>query len=186
MKASLEKLSTEQVQLKVLHAGVGAINESDVMLAVASSAIVIGFHVEQTPEAMTLAKAEPVDIRLYQIIYEAIGEVRAAMEGLLEPKIQEVFVGRAKVLQAFKVSKVGVVAGCQVVKGKITRAATCRLLRGSQNMFEGKLTSLKRFKDDAREVAEGLECGIALQGWSDYQPDDLIEAFDVQQVAQKL
>jgi len=186
LKASLEKLSTEAVQLKALHTGVGAINESDVMLAVASNAIVIGFHVGQTPEAEVLAKEEQVDVRLYQIIYEAIGEVRAAMEGLLEPKTQELFLGRAKVVQPFKVSKVGTVAGCQVVKGKITRAAVCRLMRGTEKIFEGKIASLKRFKDDAREVAEGMECGIALAGTNDYQPGDLIEAFELQQVAQKL
>ena len=186
LKASLEKLSTDQVQLKVLHAAVGAINESDILLAVASNAIVIGFHVTATPEAEVLAKEESVDVRLYQIIYEAIGEVRAAMEGLLEPKNQEVFLGRAKVMQAFRVSKVGTIAGSQVVKGKLTRAATYRLLRGTQKLFEGRVENLKRFKDDVREVGEGLECGIALQGWSDYQPGDLIEAFEVQKVAQTL
>ncbi|MBI4227419.1 MAG: translation initiation factor IF-2 [Candidatus Omnitrophica bacterium] len=186
LKASLEKLSTDQVQLKVLHAGVGAVNESDILLAVASNAIVIGFHVAPTTEAETLAKEESVDVRLYQIIYEAIGEVRAAMEGLLEPKLQEVSLGRAKVLQVFKVSKVGTVAGSQVVKGKLTRAATYRVVRGSEKLFEGRVASLKRFKDDVREVAEGLECGIALQGWDGYQPGDLIEAFEVQKVAQTL
>ena len=186
LKTALEKLSTEQVQLKILHTGVGAINEPDVMLAVASNAIVIGFHVDQTAEAAALAKEEQVDVRLYQIIYEAVGDVRAAMEGLLEPKLHEIFLGRAKVLQVFKVSKVGGVAGCQVVKGKMTRAATYRVLRGAQKLFEGKLASLKRFKDDVREVAEGLECGLALAGFSDYQPDDVIEAFEVQEVAQKL
>ena len=186
LKASLEKLSTEQVQLQVLHAGVGDITESDVMLAVASNAIVIGFHIGQTAEAEKLAKEEQVDVRLYQIIYEAIGEIRAAMEGLLEPKIHELVVGRAKVLQVFKVSKVGTVAGCQVIKGKITRSAICRLLRGTEKIAEGKLASLKRFKDDVREVAEGLECGIALAGTNDYQPGDIIEAIELQQVAQKL
>ena len=186
LKASLEKLSTDQVQLKVLHAGVGAINESDILLAVASNAIVIGFHVAPTTDAEVLAKEEAVDVRLYQIIYEAIGEVRAAMEGLLEPKTQELFLGRAKVVQAFRVSKVGTIAGSQVVKGKLTRAATYRLLRGTQMLFEGRVANLKRFKDDVREVTEGLECGIALQGWNDYQPGDLIEAFELQQVAQKL
>jgi len=186
LRASLEKLSTDQVQLKILHTGVGAISGSDILLAVASNAIVIGFHVGQTPEAEVLAKEDRVDVRLYQIIYEAIGEVRAAMEGLLEPKTQELFLGRAKVLQVFNVSKIGAVAGCQVVKGKIARSAVCRLLRGPQQVFEGRVASLKRFKDDVREVAEGLECGIALQGASDYQPGDLIEAFELQQVAQKL
>ena len=108
------------------------------------------------------------------------------MEGLLEPKNQEVFLGRAKVLQPFRVSKVGTIAGSQVVKGKLTRAATYRLMRGSEKLFEGRLANLKRFKEDAREVGEGLECGIALQGWNDYQPGDMIEAFEVQKVAQTL
>ncbi|MBI4314093.1 MAG: translation initiation factor IF-2 [Candidatus Omnitrophica bacterium] len=186
IKTSMEKLSTDQIQLKILHAGVGAINESDIMLAVASNAIVVGFHVAQTPEAEVLSKEERVDVRLYEIIYEAVGEIRAAMEGLLEPKMQEIFVGRAKVLQVFKLTKAGSVAGCQVVKGKMIRSAAFRLTRGPEKVFEGKISSLKRFKDDVREVGEGLECGIALQGFNDYQPGDLIEAFEIQQVAQKL
>jgi len=186
LKDSLEKLSTEQVQLKVLHSGVGAINESDVVLAVASNAIVIGFHVGATSEAEVLAKEEAVDVRLYQIIYEAVGDVRAAMEGLLEPETKELFLGRAKVVQVFQVSKVGAVAGCQVVKGKMVRAALCRVMRDSERLFEGRVLTLKRFKDDAREVAEGAECGISLAGFGDYRPGDVIEAFETQQVAQKL
>ncbi len=186
LKDSLEKLLTEEVSLKFLHLGVGDVTEPDVLLAEASEAVVIAFHVGMTPEAELLAKQEQVDVRLYQIIYEAVADIRAALEGLLEPRTVEQTLGRAKVLQVFKVSKAGTIAGCQVAKGKIVRGAVARVFRGQERLFQGKINSLKRFKDDAREVTEGLQCGIGLAGFNDFQPDDIIEAIEVSQVAAKL
>ncbi len=186
IRDTLGKLSGEQVSLRFLHVGVGAVNESDVLLAEASDAVVIGFNVEVTPEAQALAKLEQVDVRLYRIIYEAVNDIKAALEGLLEPKKVEQVLGRAKVLQVFKVSKVGTVAGCQVLKGKIVRNMVGRVYRGQEKLFEGKIDSLKRFKEDVREVSEGVQCGLSVAGWSDFQPEDVVEAIEVQEVAQKL
>ncbi|MBI3333134.1 MAG: translation initiation factor IF-2 [Candidatus Omnitrophica bacterium] len=186
LRDSLEKLAGEEVGLKVLHAGVGDVTEPDVLLAEASNAVVIGFHVGLTQEAEALAKQEQVDVRLYRIIYEAVADIRAALEGLLEPRLVETVLGRAKVLQLFKVSKVGAIAGCQVIKGKITRSAIGRIIRGQEKLHQGKIESLKRFKDDVREVTEGMQCGLSISGFSDYQPEDVIEAVEVQSVAQKL
>ena len=186
LKDTLAKLSTDKAELRFLHVGVGDITGPDILLAEASDAVVIGFHVGATPEAEELAKREQVDIRRYGIIYQAVSDIRAALEGLLEPKRVEQVVGRAKVLRAFKVSKVGTVAGCQVVKGKVLRGLVGRVLRGGASVHEGKISSLKRFKDDVREVAEGMECGISVGGFSEFQPGDLIEAVEVQEVAQKL
>ncbi|MDP3786007.1 MAG: translation initiation factor IF-2, partial [Candidatus Omnitrophota bacterium] len=145
--SSLKGLETQDIKLDIVHSGATSINDSDVMLAVASNAIIIGFRVELTPEAETKAKLESVDVRLYKIIYEAIADVRSAMEGLLEPRVEEIFLGRAEVRQVFKVTKAGTIAGCFVVKGKITRGAVCRLIRGKDKIYEGKIGSLKRFKD---------------------------------------
>ena len=186
LRESLEKISSEKAGLKFLHLGVGAITEPDILLAEASNAVVIGFNAGMTPEAEVLAKKEQVDVRTYDIIYQAVNDIRAALEGLLEPKLVEQVIGKAKVLQAFRVSKVGTIAGSQVVKGKITRGSKGRVLRGQEIVFEGKIDSLKRFKDDVREVAEGVQCGIGLSGFSAFEPDDIIEAVEVQQVAQKL
>ncbi|MBI3323414.1 MAG: translation initiation factor IF-2 [Candidatus Omnitrophica bacterium] len=186
LRDSLLKLSSEQVDLKILHTGAGDVTEPDILLAEASNAVVIGFNVGMTPEAEVLAKQERVDVKTYRIIYEAVADVKAALEGLLEPRLVEQVIGRAKVLQSFKVSKVGTIAGCQVVKGKITRGAVGRVIRGQEALHQGKISSLKRFKDDAREVTEGIQCGIGISGWSDFQPDDVIEAVEVQQVAQRL
>ena len=186
LKESLTKLPTEKASLKFLHVAVGAVNESDILLAEASSAVVIGFNVQMTPEAEALVKEEQVDVRLYRIIYEAVNDIRAALEGLLEPKLVEQALGRAKVLQVFRVTKVGAVAGCQVVKGKIQRGAMARVFRGQEKLHQGRIDTLKRFKDDVREVTEGIQCGMSVAGFGDYQPDDVIEAFEVQQVAQKL
>ena len=186
LRASLEKLSTPKIQLRVLHAAVGAVNGPDVLLAMASQAVVIGFHVGLTPEGQQLSKKEQVDVRLYSIIYEAIDQVKSAMEGLLDPTTKETFVGRAKVLQVFKVSKAGVVAGCQVVKGKIVRSGVARVIRDGQKIYEGRISNLKRFKDDAREAQEGQECGLFLANYQDYKPDDIIEVVTLEQVAQKL
>ena len=186
LRTSLEKLSSEKASLKFLHLGVGAITEPDILLAEASNAVVIGFNVEMTPEAEVLAKHEQVDVRTYPIIYQAVNDIRAALEGMLEPRLVEQVVGRAKVLQAFKVSKVGTIAGSQVIKGKIVRGTLGRVLRGQQKVHEGKIDSLKRFKDDVREVTEGIQCGIGLSGFSAFEPEDIIESVEVQQVAQKL
>jgi translation initiation factor IF-2 len=184
---SLTKLSTEAVKLNVIHGSVGAITESDVMLASASNAIIIGFNIRPEPKASQLAEAEGVDVRLYNIIYNAIDEVRLAMEGLLEPTLKEKALGRAEVRQTFSVPKVGVIAGCYVLDGVITRgSAGVRVLRDNVVIFEGKLSSLKRFKDDVREVQTGYECGIGVENFNDIKVGDVIEAYDVEKLATKL
>lgn len=174
---SLERLSTEAVRLHVIHGGVSSPNESDVMLAVASDAIIIGFHVKPEPRALQVSEEEGVDIRFYDIIYEAVEDVRKAMEGLLEPTYQEVVEGRGEVRRVFRSSKSGTVGGAMVSKGKISRASKVRMIRNQTVIFEGKLASLKRFKDDVREVAEGYEFGFVLEGFSDIQERDVLEAY---------
>jgi translation initiation factor IF-2 len=184
---SLTKLSTEAVKLNVIHGSVGAITESDVMLASASNAIIIGFNIRPEPKASQLAEAEGVDVRLYNIIYNAIDEVRLAMEGLLEPTLKEKVLGRAEVRQTFSVPKIGVIAGCYVLDGVITRgSAGVRVLRDNVVIFEGKLSSLKRFKEDVREVQTGYECGIGVENFNDIKVGDVIEAYDVEKLATKL
>ena len=185
IKDSLEKLSTEEVKLSVIHGQVGDINESDIMLASASNAIIIGFHVNAATEAKALAKQEEVEIRIYSIIYEVVNELQAAMEGMLEPVIEEVFLGRAEVRQVFNVSKIGVVAGCFISKGRIPRDAVCKLIREKEIVYKGKMSSLKHFKDDLKEAKEGFECGISL-GFKDIQKGDLIEAIEIKKVARRL
>ena len=185
VKDSLVKLTTDEVKLSVIHGQVGNINESDVMLASASNAVMLGFHVDITPEAKALAKQEGVDIRIYTIIYEIVNDVKAAMEGLLEPILEETFLGKAEVREVFKVSKVGVVAGCFVTKGKIPRDATCKLIRGNDVVFKGKISSLKHFKDDIKEAKEGFECGISLS-FKEIQKGDVIEAVEIKKVARRL
>ena len=188
IEQSLTKLDTEkeEVQFQILHKGVGDINESDVILAAASDAIIVGFHVGIEPAVQILAAAEGVDVHIYQIIYELVGAVKAAIEGLLEPTIEETFLGRAEVRKLFQVSKHGIIAGCMVTKGAIRRDATVRVVRGKERVFEGKIANLKRVKDDAREVQEGVECGISVEGNSDFQIGDLIEAWELKKVARKL
>lgn len=183
---SLEKLSTNEVKLKVIHNGVGNINESDIMLAAASNAIVIGFHVDLEPNADILAKEENVDVRIYHIIYEAIGDVRAAMEGLLEPQKKETFLGRAEILKVFTMSKGSVVAGCKILKGKITRGAMARVLRGGSITHEGRIESLRHEKEDIKAAEAGLECGILLSGFKGFETGDIIEAFQVEMMERKL
>jgi translation initiation factor IF-2 len=188
IEQSLTKLDTEktEVQFKILHKGVGDINESDVILAAASDAIIVGFHVGIEPKVQILAASEGVDVHIFQIIYELVGAIKAAIEGLLEPTIEETFLGRAEVRKLFQVSKYGMVAGCMVTKGTIRRDATIRIIRGKERIFEGKIANLKRVKDDAREVQEGVECGISVEGNSDFQVGDLIEAWELKKVARKL
>jgi translation initiation factor IF-2 len=184
---SLEKLSTAAVKLKVIHSSVGAITETDVMLAAASNAIIIGFNVRPEPKATDLAQREGVDIRLYNIIYNAIDDIKAAMEGLLEPTLKERILGRAEVRQTFHVSKVGTIAGCYVIDGVMTRQNDgVRVLRDNVLIYEGKLHSLKRFKDDVREVQSGYECGIGVENFNDIKVGDVIEAFVIDKVAAKL
>jgi translation initiation factor IF-2 len=179
----LSKLSSEKVRLKVLRSGVGAITESDVLLASASNAIIIGFNVRPERKAQELAEQDKVDIRLHSIIYELQDEIKRAMSGLLEPTIKETYLGRADVRETFRIPKVGTVAGCQVVDGIIKRDAEVRLLRDNVVIFKGKVGSLRRFKDDASEVRHGMECGIAISNYSDIKVGDVIEAFVTERIA---
>ncbi|MFH1848451.1 MAG: translation initiation factor IF-2 [Candidatus Omnitrophota bacterium] len=187
LSESLRELSTSQITLNVIHSAVGSINDSDAILAAASNAVIIGFNVKVESKAQATADKEGVEIKNYHIIYEAIADVKAAMEGMLEPISKEVFMGRALVRQVFKVSKVGTIAGCHMVKGKISRQAKIKQVRDKEVIFEGKISSLKRFKDDVREVMEGFECGIGLSGGrGDIKEGDLIEAYVIEQTAQRL
>jgi translation initiation factor IF-2 len=183
---SLQKMSTEKVRIKVLHTGVGAITESDILLASASNAIVIGFNVRPERKAADLAEQDGVQIRLHSIIYELQDEIKKAMLGLLEPTIKENYVGRAQVLTIFRIPKVGTIAGCRVVDGSIKRDAEIRLMRDGEQVFKGKLSSLKRFKDDAREVTNGMECGMGIANFNDVQVGDTVEAFVTERVAAEL
>ncbi len=186
LRESLERLGTERVKVNVIHSSVGAITESDVMLASASNAIIVGFNVRPEPKAQRLAEQERVDLRLYTVIYEAINQIRAAMEGLLEPQYVERAVGRVEVRQVFNISKVGTIAGSFVVDGKVVRDATVRLLRDGRVVHTGKIGSLRRFKDDVREVLSGQECGIGLQDYNDIHAGDVLEVFEVTEIAPKL
>ena len=183
---ALAKLSTEKVRIHVIHTGAGAISESDVLLASASDAIIIGFNVRPTPKAKELIEQEKIDIRFYDIIYKLVEEVKSAMEGMLAPVEKEVYLGLAEVRETFSVPKVGVIAGCHVSDGKITRNAQVRLLRDNVVIYTGKISSLKRFKDDAREVLKGYECGIGLERFNDIKVGDSIEAFEMVEEAAQL
>jgi translation initiation factor IF-2 len=186
LRESLERLGTEQVKVNIIHSSVGAITESDVMLASASNAIIVGFSVRPEPKAQKLAEQERVDLRLYTVIYEAINQVKAAMEGLLEPQYVEKSVGRVEVRQVFNISKVGTVAGSYVADGKVVRDASVRLVRDGRVVHTGKIASLRRFKDDVREVLSGQECGIGLVNYNDVHAGDVLEVFEVQEIAPKL
>lgn len=177
VKQSLTKLSNEEVVVKVIHGGVGAINESDVSLASASNAIIIGFNIRPDAMAKTIAEREKVDVRLYKVIYQAIEDVEAAMKGMLDPVFEEKVIGHAVVRQTFKASGVGTIAGSYVLDGKFTRGCKCRVSRQGDQLFEGNLASLKRFKDDVKEVAAGYECGLVFEKFNDLQEDDEIEAY---------
>jgi translation initiation factor IF-2 len=179
----LSKLSNEKVRLKVLRAGVGAITESDVLLASASNAIIIGFNVRPERKAQELADQDKVDIRLHSIIYELQDEIKRAMTGLLEPTIKETYQGRAEVLETFRIPKVGTIAGCRVTDGVIKNNSEVRLLRDSVVVFKGKVGSLRRFKDDAKEVTNGMECGISIANYGDIKARDVIEAFATERIA---
>jgi translation initiation factor IF-2 len=186
VKESLAGLSTQEVKVKVIHCGVGGISDSDVMLASASNAMIIGFNVRTTPKTSQLAEQEKVDIRMYTIIYEAIEDVRKAMEGMLAPIEKETVVGRVEVRQTFLIRKVGTIAGCYVLSGKIERSSQVRLLRDSAVVFQGRISSLKRLKDDVKEALEGYECGILLENYNDIKVGDIIEAFSVEKESAKL
>jgi translation initiation factor IF-2 len=183
---SLQKMSTEKVRIKVIHSGVGAITESDVLLASASNAIIIGFNVRPERKVADLAEQEEVEIRLHSIIYELQDEITKAMLGLLEPVFRENYLGRAEVLNVFRIPKVGTIAGCRVTDGILRRDAEIRLMRDGVPVHKGKLTSLKRFKDDAREVTNGMECGVGISNYTDIKVGDTIEAFVTEKVAAEL
>ena len=183
---TLQKLSTDKVRIRVLRAGVGAINESDVLLASASEAIIVGFSVRPERNATALAEQEKVDIRLHTIIYDLVDEIKRAMTGMLEPVFKEVYKGRAQVREVFRITKVGTIAGCMVQDGSITRDSQVRLLRDNIVIHTGRVESLKRFKNDASEVKQGFECGIGIANFNDIKPDDIIEAFVTERVAPEL
>jgi translation initiation factor IF-2 len=184
---SLSQLSTPEVQVEIIHRGVGAISESDILLAKASkNAIIIGFHVRPDNNARAAAEREGVDIRLYRIIYEAVNDVRAALEGMLRPESREVIIGEAQVREVFKISKIGTIAGCIVRSGLINRQSRVRVVRDGVEVYEGTISSLKRFKDDVREVREGFECGIGIENFNDVKVNDVIECFRTEQVARTL
>jgi translation initiation factor IF-2 len=186
LRESLERLSTDRVKVNVIHSSVGAITESDVMLASASNAIIVGFNVRPEPKAQKLAEQEHVDLRLYAIIYEAINQVRAAMEGLLEPTYVERAVGRVEVRQIFNISKVGTIAGSFVLDGKVVRDASVRLVRDGRVVHTGKIGSLRRFKNDVHDVQSGQECGIGLLNYNDVHPGDIFEVYELEQITPTL
>lgn len=186
MRQALERIGSDQVRVAVLSAAVGGINETDVNLAKASGAIIVGFHVRPTGKVAQLAEQEAVQIKLYDIIYEALDDVRKAAAGLLPSERREKILGRADVLQIFHITKAGTIAGCRIADGKVTRSASVRLIRDSVKVHEGRLASLKRFKDDVREVEKGYECGLAIEGYNDLKPGDVVEAFEIEEIAATL
>lgn len=186
IQSSLEKLSTAEIRIQVIHAGAGAINDSDVNLAAVSDAIIIGFHVRPTSRAQILADQEKVEIRKYSIIYDVIEDIRSAMEGMLEPELKEEHVGTVEVRDTFKIPKIGVIAGCFVSQGMVKRNSVARLYREGVEIFNGQMTSLKRFKDNVKEVAQGYECGIGLKDHEDIKEGDIVEVFEMKEVARKL
>ena len=182
IKLSLERLSNEKVKIKVIHSGVGAINESDVMLASASNAIVIGFNVRPENTAKNIADTEKVDIRLYKIIYDAIEDIESAMKGLLEPVYEEKIIGHAEVRKLFKISGIGTVAGCYVTDGKILRNAKIRVIRDGKNVYESEVSSLRREKNDVKEVNESYECGIMIEKFNDVKENDVLESYVMEEI----
>ncbi|NRA92369.1 MAG: translation initiation factor IF-2 [Psychroserpens sp.] len=183
---SFQKLSTEEIEVKIIHKGVGAITESDVLLATASDAIIIGFNVRPMGNARQIADNEEIDIRAYSVIYDAINDLKDAMEGMLSPELKEEVTGTAEIRETFKISKIGTIAGCMVTNGKIYRNSGIRLIRDGVVIHTGELTSLKRFKDDVKEVSKGYDCGMQLKGYNDIQIDDVLEAFQEVEVKKKL
>ncbi len=183
---ALTKLSTDEVKVQVVHAQVGGITESDINLALASKAVVIGFNVRADVSARKLAEGNGIQIRYYNIIYDAVDDVKAALSGLLAPEQREQVLGLVQIRQIFRVPKIGSVAGCMVVDGLVKRTAQARLLRDNVVIWTGELASLKRFKDDVKEVKAGFECGLSLKGYDDIKEGDQLEIFEVQEVARTL
>jgi translation initiation factor IF-2 len=183
---SLLKLPQDEVRINIVHGAAGGITEQDVSLAMASNAIVIGFNVRPDARARELAEKEGVDIRLYRVIYDAIDEVKSALSGMLKPEERETVLGEAEVRQTFRVPRLGVIAGCYVRQGTIRRNGLARLVRDGVVVYEGKVGSLRRFKDDVGEVREGFECGIGLENFSDIKEGDVIEAYEVEEVARSI
>ena len=181
VRQSLEKLSNEEVRVHIIHGAVGAVNESDVMLANASNAIIVGFNVRPDPVAEESAKRDGVDMRLYRIIYDCIEEIESAMKGMLAPKYREVSLGRAECRETYKISNVGMVIGGHVTAGKITRNALVRVVRDGIIVADDKIASLRRFKDDVKEVADGYDCGITLEKFSDIKQGDILEAYEMEE-----
>ena len=183
---SFQNLSTEEIQVNIIFKAVGAITESDVLLASASEAIIIGFNVKPTLNARKLSEKEQVDIRFYSIIYDAINDLKDAMEGMLSVKMEEESTGDAEVRETFKISRMGTIAGCMVTSGKIFRNSKVRVVRAEEILFDGKLLSLKRFKDDVKEVAKGYDCGIQINEFNDLQVGDIIQCYQEVEVKRKL
>jgi translation initiation factor IF-2 len=186
VRQSMEQLATDEVRVRMIHTGVGAISESDILLASASNAIVMGFNVKVHPEALRAAEIEKIDVRVYQVIYQLLDDVKAAMVGMLEPVFEEVELGKAEVRQLFRLPGGGSIAGSYVTEGKVVRGAEIRVRRGNDVLYTGKLDSLKHIKEDVREMASGFECGIMSDSIKDFQVGDIIEAFQRKQVARVL
>ena len=182
VRASLEKLSNEEVRVRVIHAGVGAINESDILLASTASAIVVGFNVRPDAAAQASAQRANVDIRMYRVIYDAINEIEAAMKGMLAPKYREAIIGHAEVRQTYKVSAIGTIAGCYVKDGKVTRDSKVRVLRDNIVIYEGEIGSLQRFKDSVKEVAQNYECGMSIDKFNDIKEGDIFECYVMEEI----
>jgi translation initiation factor IF-2 len=186
IKDTLQKLNVSEIKVEVIHTGAGMVNSSDVVLAVASNALIVGFNVGADERAKEIIAKEGIDFRTYNIIYELANDIKAAVEGMLTPKLKKVFLGRVEVRKVFKLSKSGMVAGCFVTKGKVNRNCLIDVMRNGENIFEGKLSSLKRFKDDVRDVAEGFECGLTVAGYDQLREGDILEAYDIEKIARKL
>jgi translation initiation factor IF-2 len=185
LSGTLQALSTKELKLKLIHAGIGSVNTSDIDLAIASKAVIICFNVGSEARAGVIAEDKGIQIRRYDVIYTLLEEVQAAMEGLLEPETVETVIGKLTVKEVFKTSK-GNIAGCLVSQGRVERSAQVRVFHGGKKVFTGRLASLRRFKDDVREVAEGFECGVKLEGFEEVAKDDVIEAFTLEKVARKI
>ena len=179
---ALSPLSNEEVEVKIIHGGIGTISETDIMLASASNALVIGFNVAEDQNAQKLAKNEEIEVRTYNIIYDLIDEVKAALKGYLKPKLEEIITGEAEVREIFKIPKIGIVAGCYVTEGKISTKDSIRVIRKEEKIYEGKDFSLRRFKDDVKEVSSGYECGIHIEKFDDFQVQDRIVFYNFQEV----
>jgi len=186
IKDTLLKLNVSEIKISIIHSGVGNVNTSDVVLAVASDALIIGFNISADERSKEMINKEGIDFRPYNIIYELANEIKAAVEGMLEPKLKKVFLGRAEIKKVFKLSRSGTVAGCLITKGKVIRSAMVDILRNGQPVFEGKLSALKRFKDDVRDCAEGIECGMSFVGFDQFMEGDVIEAYEIEKIARKL